>query len=152
HRAEGIMRRTALASIFAVLVPTIVASTADAQLIGSRTEASSCATAVGGNVTASQISVVCGIPPEVLSELLRKSTEPLEQLVGAHKETISLLKQNLALNEGQIRAALQAAGEAQVEPERLAAKLVEIAERYASLRTAAAPQPNDTAAITNLKR
>src|ERR1700688_4700796 len=123
------------------------ASIASAQLLGNRAEATSCASAIGGNVTASTISVVCGIPPEVLDALVRSKDE----LVQAHRETIALLRQNLDLNERQVRAALNAAGEVNVAPEQLAAKLLEIAERFKTLRSAAAAQPDDTPKITALK-
>jgi len=42
-------------------------------------------------------------------------------------------------------------GEADVPPERLAAKLVEIAGKFQELKTAAAAQPGDDAKITALK-
>ena len=42
-------------------------------------------------------------------------------------------------------------GEANVPPERLGAKLVEIAEKFKDLQTAAAAQPGDDAKITTLK-
>ena len=45
------------------------------------------------NITASNVSVVCGIPPEVLDALVKSRTGVLEELVGAHRETISLLKE-----------------------------------------------------------
>jgi carbohydrate-binding DOMON domain-containing protein len=64
-----------------------------------RVEATSCASAVGGNITASNVSVVCGIPPEVLDVLVKSRTVALEELVSAHRETIALLKGNLDLNE-----------------------------------------------------
>jgi hypothetical protein len=46
---------------------------------------------------------------------------------------------------------LEILGEADVPPERLAAKLVEIAEKFKELKTAAAAQPGDDAKITALK-
>jgi tetratricopeptide (TPR) repeat protein len=145
------MNRGLIAFLPAILALIGPASISDAQLLGNRTEATSCASAIGGNVTDSKISVVCGIPAEVLDQLVRSRTEPLEELVGAHRQTIALLKQNLDLNERQIRSALNAAGEVNVAPEQLAAKLVEIGEHYNALRTAAAPQPGDTAKVTALK-
>src|SRR5882757_2600901 len=111
-----------------------------AQFIGSRTEATSCASAIGGNVNASQITVVCGIPQDVLDTLLRSRTQTLEELVGAHRDTIALLRQNLDLNERQVRAALNIVGEANVPPEQIAAKLVEFAEHFKALATTAAAQ------------
>jgi hypothetical protein len=49
------------------------------------------------------------------------------------------------------RVGVQIVGEADVPPERLAAKLVEIAERFKQLETAAAAQPGDDATIAALK-
>src|SRR3954447_24274879 len=103
---------------------SFAAPPSQAQLLGSRTEATSCASAIGGSVTASHISVVCGISPEILDALIKSRTQTLEDLVGAHRETIALLRQNLDLNERQISAALNIVGEANVPPERIAAKLV----------------------------
>jgi hypothetical protein len=48
-------------------------------------------------------------------------------------------------------AALGILGERNVPPEQLAAKLVEIAERFKALQTAASAQPGDDAKITALK-
>src|SRR5262249_22260725 len=121
------------------------------QVFGTRVEATSCASAIGGNVTASNVSVVCGIPPEVLDALVNSRTKVLEELVSAHRETITLLKGSLDLNERQIRAALEAIGESNVRAERLAAKLVEIAENFKALREAASAQPGDTPNIAALK-
>jgi tetratricopeptide (TPR) repeat protein len=121
-----------------------------AQVFGTRIEAT-CASAVGGNITASNVSVVCGIPPEVLDALLKSRTVVLEELVSAHRETIALLKGNLDLNERQIRAALNAIGENNIPPERLAVKLVEVAERFKDLQATALAQPGDSPKITALK-
>ena len=126
-------------------------STSYGQVFGTRIEATSCASAVGGNVTASTVSVVCGIPPEVLDALVKSRTMVLEELVGAHRETVALLKGNLDLNERQIRAALNAIGENNVPPERLAAKLVEIAERFKDLSATASTVPSDSPRIVSLK-
>jgi hypothetical protein len=122
-----------------------------AQVFGTRVEATSCASAVGGNITASNVSVVCGIPPEVLDALVKSRTVALEELVSAHRETIALLKGNLDLNERQVRAALNAIGESNVPPERLAGKLLEIAERFQNLQATALAQPGDSPKIAALK-
>jgi len=121
------------------------------QVFGTRVEATSCASAIGGNVTASNVAVVCGIAPEVLDALVKSRTVVLEELVSAHRETISLLKGSLDLNERQIRAALDAIGEKNIPPERLAVKLVEIAERFKALQTTASAQPGDDPKIAALK-
>jgi hypothetical protein len=103
--------------------------------------------AIGGNVSNSTI----GVPYEKLVETVRSRTKDLEDLSEAEKETIALLKEKLDLNQRQLNSALEIVGEKNVPPEQLAAKLVEIAEKYKDLQTAAAAQPGDDAKITALK-
>jgi hypothetical protein len=67
------------------------------------------------------------------------------------KEEIAKLQGDLDLNQRQVKSALEILGEADVPPERLAAKLVEIAGKFQELKTAAAAQPGDDAKITALK-
>lgn len=83
--------------------------------------------------------------------MVRLRTKPLEDLSESQKDTIALLKEKLDLNQRQVRSALEIVGEADVPPERLAAKLVEIAGKYKDLKTAAAAQPGDDSKITALK-
>ncbi|MGH6839149.1 MAG: hypothetical protein ACREDT_10180 [Methylocella sp.] len=109
-----------------------------------------CSVAIGGNVINSTINVVCGVPPEKIEELVRSWTKDLSDLSESQRETNALLKEKLDLNQRQVKSALEILGEANVRPERLAAKLVEIAENYKDLRRAAA-QPGDDAKITALK-
>ncbi len=107
--------------------------------------------AIGGNVTNSTINVVCGVPPEKLEELVRSRTKDLSDLSESQRETNALLKEKLDLTQSQVKSALEILGEANVPPERLAAKLVEIAGKFKDLQTAAAAQPGDDAKITALK-
>jgi tetratricopeptide (TPR) repeat protein len=90
---------------------------------------------------------VTGTPPEVLSALIRQHEDHSE----SQKKLIARLETELDLNQRQVRGALEILGEANVPPERLGAKLVEIAEKFKDLRTAAAAQPGDDAKITALK-
>ena len=60
-------------------------------------------------------------------------------------------KDELDLNQRQIRAALGILGENDIPPERLAAKLVEIAERFTDLHATASAQPGDDPKIAALK-
>jgi tetratricopeptide (TPR) repeat protein len=55
------------------------------------------------------------------------------------------------LNERQVRASLGILGENDIPPERLAAKLVEIAERFRDLQATASAQPGDDPKIAALK-
>lgn len=85
------MKRS-LSFVAAIGVCLAWSSVSYGQIFGSRQEATSCAAAIGGNLTASTVSVVCGIPPEILDTLIKSRTEALTEIVSAHKDTISLLK------------------------------------------------------------
>ncbi len=113
----------------------------------SAVHAESGSVAIGGSVTNSMI----GVPYEKLEEAVLSRTKDLSELSETQKETIALLKEKLDLNQRQVQAALATVGELNVPPERLAAKLVEIAEKFKELRTAAAAQPGDDAKVTQLK-
>ena len=102
---------------------------------------------IGGSVSNSTI----GVPYEKLEEAVRSRTKDLSDLSESQTETIALLKEKLDLNQRQVQAALATVGEANVPPERLASKLVEIAEKFKELQTAAAAQPGDDARIAALK-
>src|SRR5215472_15527509 len=95
--------------------------------------------AIGGSVTGS--TVIIGIPQEKVDQLVRDAKRPLEELTTQQRENIALLKDKLDLNERQVRAALGILGENDIAPERLAAKLVEIAERFRNLQATASAQP-----------
>src|ERR1019366_4354523 len=104
---------------------------------------------IGGGVSDS--TIIIGIPPEKLDELVRLRTKDLSDLSESQKDTLASLKEKLALNQGQVRAALEILGEADVSPDRLGANLVEIAEKFKDLRTVAAAQRGDDAKIAALK-
>jgi tetratricopeptide (TPR) repeat protein len=105
--------------------------------------------AIGGSVTSS--TVIIGIPQEKVDELVRDAKRPLEELTNQQRENIALLKEKLDLNVSQVRAALAILGENDIPPERLAAKLVEIAERFKDLQATASAQPGDSPTIISLK-
>src|SRR5262245_12096262 len=105
--------------------------------------------AIGGSVTSS--TVIIGIPQERVDELVRDAKRPLEELTTQQRENIALLKEKLDLNERQVRAALGILDENDIPPERLAAKLVEIAERFKALQETASAQPGDDPKIAALK-
>jgi tetratricopeptide (TPR) repeat protein len=142
NRGQTIRRAARLA-----IVLTFVAQPALAQLIGGRSEATNCASAIGGNVRDSTINVVCGTPPELLAALIRQAGD----LSESQKKLITNLESQLDLNQRQIRAALEILGENNIPPERLASKLVEIAERFKELQLNVASQPGDDLKITALK-
>src|SRR5260370_25114484 len=105
--------------------------------------------AIGGSVTGS--TVIIGIPQEKVDELVRDAKRPLEELTAQQRDNIILLKEKFDLNERQVRAALGILGENDIAPERLAAKLVEIAERFKNLQATASAQPGDDPKIVALK-
>jgi hypothetical protein len=102
-----------------------------------------------GPVTGS--TIITGVPLEKVDELVRDAKRPLEELTAQQRENIALLKEKLDLNERQVRAALRILGENDIPPERLAAKLVEIAESFEALKTTASAQPGDDPKIAALK-
>src|ERR1700732_4954328 len=100
--------------------------------------------AAGRDVTG---PITIGVTPEMLAAL----TRPWEQLSESQKKEIAKLQGDLDLNQGQGKSALEIVGESDIPPERLAAKLVEIAGKFKDLQTAAAAQPGDDSKITALK-
>ena len=102
-----------------------------------------------GPVTSS--TIITGVPLEKVDELVRDAKRPLEELTTQQRDNIVLLKEKLDLNERQVRAALGILGENDIPPERLAAKLVEIAERFKDLQATASAQPGEDPKIAALK-
>ena len=96
--------------------------------------------AIGGNVSGSTINI--GIPPEQLAALVRQGAD----LSEAQKKLIANLEGQLDINQRQIHAALDILGEKNVAPENLAAKLVEIAERFKALQATASTLPGSPSA------
>lgn len=129
-------RYAAVAACLLALVTFDLSRPAVAQILGDRTEATNCASAIGGSVNNSTVSVVCGIPPEVLDALVRDRTQDKDWL-------IQLLQTNLDLNKRQIQAALDVAGKAGVPPERIAQTLVEIANEYKRLLVQVQAKPGE---------
>jgi tetratricopeptide (TPR) repeat protein len=101
--------------------------------------------AIVGNVSSSTINI--GVPAEQLAALVRQAGD----LSETQKKLITKLEGELDLNRRQIHAALDILGEANVPSERLAAKLVEFAERFKVLQATASAQPGDGPAIAAVK-
>src|SRR3974377_1238953 len=105
--------------------------------------------AIGGNVTGSTLNI--GIPQQKVDELVRDAKRPLEELTAQQRDNILLLKEKLDINERQVRAALATLGENDVPQDQLAAKLVEIAERFKDLLATPSVDPADNTKIAALK-
>jgi tetratricopeptide (TPR) repeat protein len=110
-----------------------------------QTRADTGSIAIGGSVTGSTINI--GVPPEQLAALVRQAAD----LSETQKKVIAKLEGELDLNQRQIRAALGILGENDILPERLAAKLVEIAERFKALQETTSAQPSDDPKTVALK-
>jgi TPR repeat protein len=63
----------------------------------------------------------------------------------------AILEEELALNQRQVRSALEIVGEGNVEPNKVGHKLVEVAETYKALTSATAAQSGDDTRISALK-
>lgn len=98
-------------------------------------------------------TITIGVPAEKVEELIRLRTKDLKfnDLTEAQRENNTQLKKALNLTQGQVKHALEIVGEANVSPERVEAKLVEIAEKFKELQLAADAQPGDDVKITAMK-
>ena len=96
---------------------------------------------------AKDTTINIGIPPEEVAALVKQNAD----LSETQKKLIAELEQKLALNQQQVLAALTILGEANIAPEQLGSKLVEVAERFKDLRATASPQPGDDPKIAALK-
>ncbi|MCW2305377.1 hypothetical protein M2324_003799 [Rhodovulum sulfidophilum] len=117
--------------------------------------ASGCSLATGGSISSSDVEIICGIPPELFQELKEEfdaATQGLKERTQEQKELLALLREKLSLNERQVAAAFQAAGEIDVVPERYGEKLVEIAQRYAALKEELDARPGDDPEIAAKKQ
>src|SRR6202035_4893690 len=133
------------------ITPILIAQPASAQLLGNRVEGKDCAIVVGDSVHGSTITNNCGISQGQIEQIVRLRTQPLEQLSETQRQFIARLQADLDLNQGQIREALNVLGEKDVPPERLAAKLVEIAKQFKALQASASTQPGDDPKVAALK-
>jgi hypothetical protein len=101
--------------------------------------------AIGGDVDRSCIGD-CSIRP--LQAIIQQSKD----LSDAEKKIIDGLERDLELNKRQVQAALAILGEVNVPPERLEAKLIEIAQHFKAMREQiASTQPGDDAQIVAFK-
>src|SRR5688500_806981 len=122
-------RCAAVAACLLALVNLDLPRSAMAQVFGDRTEATNCASAIGGSVENSTVNVVCGIPYEQFSQLMALAVS------GRPGDYNELLHRLDALIPASSRVRVQAIArffailrEADVSPEQLEAKLIEIAQ------------------------
>ncbi|MBB2965243.1 hypothetical protein [Methylobacterium sp. R2-1] len=97
--------------------------------------------AFGGTAIGNTVRIE-GVPYKEVEEAVRNATRPHEALSVSQQHIIKLLQEKLALNEKQLRTALEVVGEASTPPEQLAAKLVEVAERFKALQEKAKASSN----------
>ncbi len=122
---------------------------------GDRVSSDKCSFAAGGDVSDNDIKVFCGIDPELfrrLQEDFRLATQVLHAKSAIQEELLGFMRSKLQLNERQVAAALEVAGEKDIPPERLASTLLQIAEQYNRMREQLAAVPEDNSDITRLKR
>jgi tetratricopeptide (TPR) repeat protein len=103
-----------------------------------------------GSIAAGRDAIV-GVRDEVLESLVRDRTKLLQDLAETQKSALILLQDKLQLNERQILSALNAAGEAEVPPEDIGKRLIEIAEHYKVLKEEVRPAPGDDPRVAELK-
>ena len=133
----------------------LVAMKSGALAFNDRVDADRCSVAAGGDLTDNDIKVVCGIAPELFRQLVNQyddATANLKERTEEQKELLALLRDRLKLNERQIAAALEAAGETGIPPDRIGEKLIEIAERYAELLAQLESSEDDDPEIAQLKQ
>lgn len=90
---------------------------------------------------------IVGISPEQLAVLVRQHNDHSE----TQKKLIARLETDLNLNERQMRQALRILGENEVADEQLGAKLVEIANHFANLKSRVSEEAGDSSTIVALK-
>src|SRR6266478_1398540 len=94
---------------------------------------------------------IIGILPEELPAIIGAATGPLERL-NEQQQTIEKLQQRLGATYGQLLAFFGIIGEANIRPEDMPTRLVEVAERYKELHAhAMSRDPNDDPNVKRLK-
>jgi hypothetical protein len=136
-------------AIAGATIASLLASISLAQAEQGHVNAETGGVAIGRDVINSQIQI--HDPPEVIERIVKSRIKPFEDLTEIQQEMIDRLKSDLALNGQQVQAALEILGAANVPPERLVAKLTEIAQQFKTLQKIAQTQSGDDAKIAALK-
>ena len=90
-------------------------------------------------------------PPDILSALIAGATDHYAQLNREQRAQISALERELGRTHGQMLSVFRIIGEAEVPPERMPDKLVEVAQHYKRLVDSAAVAVGDNPEIAALK-
>ena len=91
---------------------------------------------------------ISGVAPEILAAIVRQHDERSQE----QKKLIARLEKDLDLNHGQMRAALDIVGEANVPLEGMSSKRIEVAQRFRALQEQiGSAQPGDDSQIAALK-
>ncbi len=104
-----------------------------------------------GDIRDSEIHIE-GIPGDQLPAIITAATRPLQQQTEEQKRLIARLQHQLGVNEAQLQAFLQIIGEADVPPERIGTKLLEIAQDYQRLKNDLKEIPGEDTQIADLKK
>ena len=138
-------------SLVIVLGLAVLALAPSAQAQQPSVRAESGGVAIGGRVSGSTFNIT-GVPSEQLEALVATRTKELTERTAEQKKLIALLEDKLSSNGQQIHAALDILGERYVPPERLAAKLIEVAQNFKALQEQIAKVlPGDDAKVAALK-
>src|SRR5499433_3242866 len=124
-----------LLSPFSIAVTLMVSQPASAQLVGSRSvQATTCASAVGGDVRDTTITVVCGMPSEQVVALVGLAASPQ---AGDRAELMArlsaLVPASSQLRVEAIAKFFQLLGEVPVEESELADRFAQIASEHRRL-------------------
>lgn len=135
-RRRRAMRRPRVAiPVVLLLAVALCPGPAGAKLLGNEVGAQNCATAIGGDVRDSSVTVVCGMPNEQVVALVAGLTSPDPTLKA---QALDLLRARLP-DDTQFRVEaiarfFEILGEQNVETERLADTFARIAEEHLQLR------------------
>jgi class 3 adenylate cyclase/DNA-binding winged helix-turn-helix (wHTH) protein len=88
---------------------------------------------------------------DLLPAIIAAATGPLKKITDEQRAAIGVLEYRLGTNESQLLSFFRIIGEAEIVPERMGQKLVEIAEQYRKLLGEVASKAGDEPAVAQLK-
>src|SRR5512132_1835085 len=104
--------------------------------------------AAGRDIRDTTINIM---PPDQLAKIIEAATSDWKRLTDEQRKMIADLEGKFGVSAGALRAFFRTLGEAEVSPERLEAKLVEIAEHYKQALAQAAAAAGDNPEVAKLK-